>query len=266
MSLLAQPAPLCSRLGTDIGQVTGRQLDTHHQSRRDMSKWVPSPAEQMHTKKVRTPSEEEEAETDELVQLSHEECQRWERSRACSRSCNCRRQRAKSQARAQTAEATSTKESFIPTGYENTRWEELQREARREREQARNDKTQQSQQRGAKKAAQLEEKLKEEVLYNQKAYMHRVTQQLKHSRLPANDPHVRCLWIFEWNASSYAAQVLAIFDWAYKYFKVGGEYPVPKLPSWLNTYVHVTSIPQFPGGLPQLPKRQTAMNLSNTAI
>ena len=69
-----------------------------------------------------------------------------------------------------------------------------------------------------------------------------MTQQLKGSKLPAIDLRIRCLWIFERNASFYAAQVLAIFDWASKYFKVGGEYPVPKLPGWLTTYVHVTTM------------------------
>ena len=134
MSLLAHPAPSCSRSGTDVGQLMGRQLDANRQSRRDMAKRASSPAEQKHKKKARTPStEEEEEETDELVRHSQEQRQRQERSRARSKSQNRRRHRAKSQARTQAAEATSAKESFIPAGYENMRQEELQHEARRER-------------------------------------------------------------------------------------------------------------------------------------
>ena len=90
------------------------------------------------------------------------------------------------------------------------------------------------------RAAQLEEKLKEEVLYDQKTYVRRVTERLKHPRLSASDPRVRCLWIFAGNASTYAANILALLDWASKFFKIGGEYPVPKLPGWLTTYVQVT--------------------------
>ena len=183
-----------------------------------------------------------------------------------SKSRNRRRRRAKSQAWTQAAKATSAQESFIPAGHENTRREELQCEARREKEQARKDKAQERQQQGAEKAAQLEEKLREEVLYNQKNYVRRITKRLKHPRLPASDPCVRCLWIFGGNASTYTANILALCDWASKFFKIGGEYPVPKLPGWLTTYVHVTSLSRFPDGLPQLPKRRTAMNLSNVAV
>ena len=251
MSLLAHPASSCSRLGTDIGQLMGRQLDANRQSRRDMAKRASSPAQQEHNKKARTPSTEEgEEETDEMVRHSQEQRQRRERSRARSKSRNRRRCRAKSQAWTQAAEATSAKESFIPVGYENTRREELQCEARREKEQARKDKAQEQQQRGAEKAAQLEEKLREEVLYDQKNYVRCITERLKHPRLPASDPRVRCLWIFGGNASTYAANILALCDWASKFFKIGGEYPVPKLPGWLTTYVHVTSLSRFPDGLP----------------
>ena len=147
MSLLAHPASLCSRLGTDVGQLTGCQLDANRQSHRDMAKRVSSPAQQEHNKKARNPSTEEgEEETDEMVWHSQEQRQRRECSRARSKSQNRRRHRAKSQARTQVAEATSAKGSFIPAGYENTRREELQREARREKEQVRKDKAQERQQ------------------------------------------------------------------------------------------------------------------------
>ena len=71
--------------------------------------------------------------------------------------------------------------------------------------------------------------------------------------MSAADARVRCLWIFESSATAYSAHILAILDWAYKFYKVGGEHPVPKLPSWLTTYIHVTSIPRFPEGFPDLP-------------
>ena len=209
-----------------------------------MAKRASSPAEQKHNKKARTPSSEEEEEgTDEMARHSEELCQKRERSQACSKSRIRRRQRAKSQARAQVAKAVNTKESFIPVGYEDTRQEELQREDRREREQASKDKAQERQQRGAEKAAQMEEKPRDEVLYDQKGYVRRTTDRLTHPRLPVSDPHVRCLWIFAGNTSTYTAHVLALCDWANKYFKISGEYPVPKLPGWLTTYVHVMSIP-----------------------
>ena len=48
MTLHAQPAPSCSRLDTDVAQVTGRQLDARKHNRRDMSKRAPSPAAQLH--------------------------------------------------------------------------------------------------------------------------------------------------------------------------------------------------------------------------
>ena len=84
--------------------------------------------------------------------------------------------------------------------------------------------------------------------------------------MSAADARVRCLWIFESSATAYSAHILAILDWAYKFYKVGGEYPVPKLPSWLTTYIHVTSIPRFPEGLPELPRQRTAMRIDEPAI
>ena len=84
--------------------------------------------------------------------------------------------------------------------------------------------------------------------------------------MSAADARVRCLWIFEGSAKAYCSHILAIFDWAYKFYKVGGEYPVPKLPSWLTTYIHVTSIPRFPEGLPDLPRQRTAMRIDEPAI
>ena len=85
-------------------------------------------------------------------------------------------------------------------------------------------------------------------------------------KLPAADPRVRCLWIFGGDASTHAAYILAIFDWASKYFKMGGEYPVPRLPGWLTTFISTTSMPRFPDGLPPLPSKRTAMNFPNKAI
>ena len=73
MTLHAQPAPSCPRLDTDVARVTGRQLDAQRQSRQDMSKRASSPAAQLHPKKARTPSTEEEGETDQMVRLSREE-------------------------------------------------------------------------------------------------------------------------------------------------------------------------------------------------
>ena len=78
MTVHAQPAPSCSHLDMDVAQVTGRQLDARKQNRRDMSKWAPSPAAQLHPKKARTPSTEEEDETDQMVRLSREEVQKRE--------------------------------------------------------------------------------------------------------------------------------------------------------------------------------------------
>ena len=91
MTLHAQPAPSCSHLDTDVARVTGRQLDTRKQNRQDMSKRAPSPAAQLHPKKARTPSTEEEDETDQMVRLSREEVQKWEHARARSASRNPRR-------------------------------------------------------------------------------------------------------------------------------------------------------------------------------
>ena len=95
--------------------------------------------------------------------------------------------------------------------------------------------------------------------------MDRVTRRLKAMKLPAADPRVRCLWIFG-EASSHTAQILAIFDWAGKYFRLGGEYPVLKLPGWLTTFINVTSMSRFPDGLPLLPAKQTAMNFPKVEI
>ena len=257
MTLHTQPAPSCPRLDTDVARVTGRQLDAQRQSRRDMSKRASSPAAQLRPKKARTPSTEEEEDTDQMVRLSQEEVRKRDRARARSASRNPRRRRAKSAAR-----PASTKESFIPAGYENTRREELQREAREAREK----KAQASQLSAAQKATQLEESLKQEVLNDQQGYIRRVTRRLKNAKMSAADARVRCLWIFEGNATAYSAHILAIFDWAYKFYKVGGEYPVPKLPSWLTTYIHVNSIPRFPEGLPDLPRQRTAMRIDEPAI
>ena len=168
MTLHAQPAPSCSRLDTDVAQVTGRQLDARKQNHRDMSKQAPSPAAQLHPKKARTPSTKEEDETDQMVRLSREEVQKWERARARSASRNPRRRRAKSASRMSAAQATGTKDSFIPAGYENTRREELQRESCENKAQA-------SQLSATQKAAQLEQSLKQEVLNDPQAYIRCVT-------------------------------------------------------------------------------------------
>ena len=180
MSLLARPPMSSPRKDTSIVDLTGRHLDASRQSHWDLAKRAPSPAEQEQKKKARTPSTEEEDETDEMVWHSQEQRQEWQRSRAHSQSRNHRRRKARSRARAEAAqaaeaEATTKKNSYIPAGHKDTRWEELQREAKREREQARRDKGQERQQRGAEKAAEMEEKLKEEVLYHQRDYVDRVT-------------------------------------------------------------------------------------------
>ena len=99
MSLLAYPAPSSSRLGMDVGQLTRRHLDACRQSHRDLAKRAPSPAGQECKKRGISPStEEEEEETDEMVRHSQEQCQGRQQSRACSKSRNRRRCRAKSQA------------------------------------------------------------------------------------------------------------------------------------------------------------------------
>ena len=113
---------------------------------------------------------------------------------------------------------------------------------------------------------EVEEKLKEEVFYHQRDYVHRVTRSLQAMKLPAADPRVRCLWIFRGQASSHTAEILAILDWAIKYFKLGGEYPVPKLLGWLTTFINVTSMSRFPDGLPRLPAKRTAMNFPRVEI
>ena len=246
MTLYAQPVPSRLHLDMDVAQVTGRQLDACKQNLREMSKWAPSPAAQLHPKKARTPSTKGEDETDQMVRLSREEVQKRERGRARSSSCDRQRRRTKSASRASAAQATETKDSYIPAGYENTRREELQCDSRKNKAQA-------SQLSAVEKSAQLEQSLKQEVLNDPQAYIRRVTRRLRNSRMSAADACVRCLWIFESSATAYSAHILAILDWAYKFYKVGGEYPVPKLPSWLTTYIHVTSIPRFPEGLPDLP-------------
>ena len=62
-----------------------------------------------------------------------------------------------------------------PWATRDTRREELQREAKLEREQARKDKVQEHQQRGAEKAADLEERMRDEVFYHQRDYVDRAT-------------------------------------------------------------------------------------------
>ena len=259
MSLHAQPVPPCLRQDMDAAQVTGRQLDARRQSRREMSKRAPSPVGQLHPKKARTPSTEEEDETDQLVRLSREQLHKRDRSRARSRGRERGRRRAKSASRALAAEVTEPKPSYIPAGHENTRREELQREN------SRKNKVQAPQPSPAEKAAKLEHDLKEEVLHNEQVYIQRVVRRLK-ANISAADARVRCLWIFERNAVAYSAHILAIFDWACKYYSTGGEFPVPKLPSWLTTYIHIHSIDRFPEGLPELPKQRTTMRFSGNAI
>ena len=175
MSLLAHSAPSTLRLGADVEQLTRRHLDASRCSRRDLAKRVPSPAEQEHQKKAKTPSSEEEEETAEMVRHSREQRQERQRSWARSKSRNHRRCRAKSLGRAEAAGSTDAKQSFIPASYENTRRAELEREDRRERERAHKDKAQERQEQGAERAADLEQKLKDEVLYNQIAYVDHAT-------------------------------------------------------------------------------------------
>ena len=130
MALLAHPAP-SSHAG--IANLTGRQLDANRQSRRDLVKRAPSPAEQEYKKKARTPSTEEEDGIEEMVWHTQEQHQERQQVRARSRSRNRRRRRAKSQPRVQVVKPTTTKkQSFIPAGHENTRREELQQEAKEE--------------------------------------------------------------------------------------------------------------------------------------
>ena len=194
MSLLAHPAPSSSRVGTGIASLTGRKLDANRQSRRDLAKRAPSLVEQEHKKKARTPSTEEDEDIEEMVRHSQEQRQERQRSRACSKSCNRRRRRAKSQSRAPAAESTTKpKESFIPAGHEDTRREELQREAKLEREQACKDKVQERQQRGAEKAASLEERMRDEIFYHQRDYVDRATRRLKAMKLrPPTHVYAAC--------------------------------------------------------------------------
>ena len=277
MSLLAEPAP-SSLAG--IANLSGRQLDANRQNRRDLVRRAPSPAEQERSKKARTPSTEEDEGIKEMVRHSQEQREECQQGHARSRSRGRRRRRGKSQSQAKSqprasaaGHSTTQKQSFIPAGHEDTRREELrqeakealQREAKREKERAHQDKLQQQCQQ-AERTASLEEKIRDEVLNNQKDYVDRAYRRLKAMKLPAADPRVRCLWIFGGNASTRTAYILAIFDWASKYFKMGGEYPVPKLPGWLTTFISATSMARFPDGLPPLPTKRTAMNFSNKAI
>ena len=108
--------------------------------------------------------------------------------------------------------------------------------------------------------------MRDEILNHQRDYVDRAYRRLKGMKLPAADPRMRCLWIFERDASSHTAYILAILDWASKYFKLGGEYPVPRLPGCLTTFISMTSMSRFPDGLPPLPIKQTAMNFPNKAI
>ena len=172
MTLHTQPVPPCSRLDTDVAQMTGRQLDARKQNGRDMSKRAPSPAAQLHPKKARTPLTEGEDETDQMVQLSREEVQKRERGRARSSSRDRRRRRMKSASRTSVAQATKTKDSFIPARYENTRREELQRDSHKNKAQA-------SQLSVAQKVAQLEQSLIQEVLNDPQAYIRCVTRRLR---------------------------------------------------------------------------------------
>ena len=114
----------------------------------------------------------------------------------------------KSAPRASAAQATETKYSFIPAGYENTRREELQRDSRKNKAQA-------SQLSAAQKATQIEQSLKQEVLNDPEAYIRRVTRRLKNAKMSAADTRVHCLWILKRNATTYSAHILAILDWAW---------------------------------------------------
>ena len=191
-----------------------------------------------------------------MVQHSQEQRQERQQGHARSKSRGRRRhRRGKSrQSRAPVAEhTTAQKQSFIPTGHEDTRREELrqeakealQREARQEKERARQDKLQQRQQ--AERTASLEEKMRDEVFNNQKDYVDRAYRRLKAMKLPAADPRVRCLWIFggrRFNTRSlhfsHLSTGLASIS------RLGGEYPVPRLPGWLTTFISATSMSHFP--------------------
>ena len=67
MSLLTEPAP-SSLAG--IANLSGRQLDANRQSRRDLIRRAPSPAEPEHSKKARTPSTEEDEGIEEMVRCN----------------------------------------------------------------------------------------------------------------------------------------------------------------------------------------------------
>ena len=267
MSLLAEPAP-SSLAG--VANLSGRQLDTNRQLRRELVRRAPSPVEPEYSKKARTPSPKEDEcikGIEEMVRHSLQQRQRRARSRSRGRRRQGRKGRSQSRPRDSPPEqATAPKPSFIPAGHENARREELrqeakaelQKEAKREKERAR---------REAQNAASREEKLRESVFNHQKDYVDRTYRRMREDmRLPANDSRVRCLWIFAGRASEHATYILALFDWASKYFKFGGEYPVPRLPGWLTTFVSTTSISRFPDGLPSLPSKRTAMNFPNRTI
>ena len=83
MSLLAEPAP-SSLAG--IANLSGRQLDANRQNRRDLVRRAPSPAEQEHSKKARTPSTEEDEGIEEMVRHSQEQREERRQGRARSRS------------------------------------------------------------------------------------------------------------------------------------------------------------------------------------
>ena len=267
MSLLAEPAP-SSLAG--VANLSGRQLDTNRQIRRELVRRAPSPAEPEYSKKARTPSPKEDDCTkgiEEMVRHSLEQRQRRARSRNHGDRRHGRKGRSQSRPRTPVAEqATAQKPSYIPAGHESTRREELkqeaklalQQEAKREKERIR---------REAERAASMEEKLKEEVIGHQRHYIDRVYRRLlKDMKLPTRDPRVRCLWIFSGKASERASYILAIFDWASKHFKLGGKYPVPGLPGWLTTFISTTSVARFSDGLPSLPSKRTAMNFADEAI
>ena len=269
MSLLAEPSP---SVLAGIANMSGRQLDTNRQIRRELVRKAQSPAEPEYSKKARTPSpgEDDCAEgIEEMVRHTMEQRQRRARSRSRNRSDRRHGRKGRSQSRPRTPvaeQATTKKTSYIPAGYEGARREEfkqqarleLQQEAKREKERARKE---------AERAARLEAQLKDEVHNHQRHYIDRVYRRLlKDMKLPAADPRVRCLWIFSGKASEHATYILAIFDWASKYFKLGGKYPVPGLPGWLTTFISTTSVARFSEGLPQLPAKRTAMNFADEAI
>ena len=119
MSLLAEPT---THSLTGVASISGWQLDTSRQSRRDLVRRALSPAEPERNKKARTPSTEEDEGIEEMVRYSQEQRQVRQTGRARSQSRRRRQRRAKSQPRTPVAE----KQAFIPAGHKNTRREELQ--------------------------------------------------------------------------------------------------------------------------------------------